>query len=40
MNDRLSEPFCVEEIKDAVFNIGPTKASDLDGVHAVFYQKH
>ncbi|PON64503.1 hypothetical protein PanWU01x14_123800 [Parasponia andersonii] len=40
MNARLSEPFCVEEIKDAVNNIGSTKAPGLDGFHAVFYQKH
>uniref|UniRef100_A0A0A9DKR8 Reverse transcriptase domain-containing protein n=1 Tax=Arundo donax TaxID=35708 RepID=A0A0A9DKR8_ARUDO len=39
MNERLIEPFSVDEIKSAAFNIGDLKAPGPDGIHAIFYKK-
>ena len=39
MQDILSSDFSVEEIKAAVFQMEPTKASEPDGMNALFYQK-
>jgi hypothetical protein len=38
MNDKLLEPFTVEEVKQAIFSIGDLKAPGLDGLHAIFYR--
>ncbi|XP_073357848.1 uncharacterized protein [Aegilops tauschii subsp. strangulata] len=40
MNERLMRPFREEEVKAALFAMGPTKAPGCDGFHAGFYQRH
>ena len=39
MQQTLTTEFTVEEIKAALFQIGPTKAPGLDGMNAIFFQK-
>ena len=39
MQQILSSDFTTEEIKTAVFQMGPTKAPRPDGMNALFYQK-
>ena len=39
MQDLLSRDFTADEIKEVVFQIGPTKALGLDGMNALFYKK-
>ncbi|KAK3211197.1 hypothetical protein Dsin_015903 [Dipteronia sinensis] len=38
-SDFLYAPFTVEEVRKAVFDMAPTKASGPDGLPALFYQK-
>lgn len=40
MNEDLSKPYTNEEIKAALFQMGPTKAPGPDGFPALFYQNH
>jgi hypothetical protein len=40
MNESLSLPYSVEDIKVALFQRGPTKAPGPDGFPALFYQTH
>jgi hypothetical protein len=40
MNESLSLPYSVEDIKVALFQRGPTKAPRPDGFPALFYQTH
>lgn len=40
MNDELLLPFSKEEIKNAVFQMGPYKAHGSDGYETCFYQKY
>ena len=35
----MSRDFTVDEIKEVVFQMGPTKALGPDGMNALFYQK-
>ena len=39
MQQTLSKDFNADEVKVAVFQMGPTKAPELDGMNALFYQK-
>lgn len=40
MNEELMRPFIKEEIKEALFQMCPTKAPEPDGFPATFFQKH
>jgi len=40
MNEALCRSFSVEEISDALFQMGPLKAPGLDGFPARFYPRH
>ena len=40
MNEELMRPFTEEEIKEALFQMCPTKAPEPDGFPATFFQKH
>ena len=40
MREELSRPSTVEKVKATLFQMGPTKASGLDGMNALFYQKY
>jgi hypothetical protein len=40
MNEELSKLFTCKEIKEALFQMGQTKAPGLDGFSALFYETH
>lgn len=39
MNANLMQESSGEEIKEALFQMHPNKASGVDGMHAIFFQK-
>ena len=39
MHEVLSSKYTAKEVKVALFQMGPTKASGPDGINALFYQK-
>ena len=39
MKEALSGEFTIDEVKVALFQMGPTKAPKLDGMNALFFQK-
>ena len=39
MKEELSRPYSVEEVKVALFHMGPTKVLGPNGMNALFYQK-
>ena len=40
MNNTLLEKFSQEEVKEALFQMHPTKAPGLDGMNPLFFQKY
>ncbi|CAM8916763.1 unnamed protein product [Rhodiola kirilowii] len=40
MNSKLNEPFTLDEVRRALFQMSPTKAPGTDGFPAIFFQKH
>jgi len=40
MNDQLLAPFTEKEVKEALFQMFPTKAPGPDGLPAHFFQRH
>ena len=40
MNDQLLAPFMEKEVKEALFQMFPTKAPGPDGLPAHFFQRH
>jgi hypothetical protein len=40
MNEALNRDYTNDEIKKALFQMGPTKATGSDGFPALFYQNH
>ena len=39
MQEVLSRPYSMEDVKAMLFQMGPTKALKPDGMNALFYQK-
>lgn len=40
MNELLAWPYTADEVRQAIFMMGPNKAPGLDGFTAGFYQHH